>query len=852
MLTRRHLSGPASSAGDSLPLFRDSVASTSCPSLDLLVQRALLHVQTRRDVLLKIVPLVALVLIVLVVSFTRVPPFLNPGPRVPVRHWVSYEYENPPDSFRSPERRVPAATVAAPVVTVISTVFNTPPALIRETAASLQHQTLASFEWVIVDDGSSDADTLAGLEVLCAADPRIRCLRSPTNVGLPGARNLGLDVMRGRYVYYLDADDLIEPTTLEQLAWFLETHPGVCVANGWTAGFGAFFYSWMHGFEDGNTILTSNVLTVSVMHRRAVALSPVGRWDASLRHGMEDWDLILRLASNKCWGYTLPDFLMWYRRRTNRDNWKTLGDQEAERLLREELQRRYAALYHNGMPPIHLDHSASDDSVLPLQPAFENPVTTLRVHEPTRAMSAAANRTLSPSAAAWAATAFAPIQVSSFVAPPPTARRMLMIIPWMVLGGADAINLDVLAETVARRNWTVTIVATRQTDHTWLSRFAAFTDDILITPNFLRGLDLPRFLEYVVRSRRIDVVFLSNSQLGYALLPFLRRTFPALPIVDYVHMEEGEGGYPRDSGRLSIWLDSTMYTSQHLVEWCAAREDTSPKRNVVVRAGVPDTILTMTLEERNAARRELEVQDSSIVILYSCRLVDQKRPWVVVDSIGRLVRALSDESPTKPSFVVHVVGDGPLRASMEEQVARERLEPWFRFFGEKRRDELVPFFRSADIFYLPSSMEGVSVAVIEAMAYGLTVVASRVGGQVEIIDTNLPLPRITAFLVPLGARDAEDAESFARVLLRLVSDPPSIRVIGQRAKDSVIAQGLTRSTFGDRLVAEMEHVIQHPEARRPLPPQAPSMQETLDRFVHELRDRNVLAWSEPQPHDVYA
>jgi glycosyltransferase involved in cell wall biosynthesis len=90
-------------------------------------------------------------------------------------------------------------------------------------------QSLQQWEWIIVNDGSDDAATLRVLDALRAVnDPRVRVVDQP-NCGLPAARNAGVAVSRAPLLFFLDSDDLIAPTALEQLAWTLTTHPE-CVA----------------------------------------------------------------------------------------------------------------------------------------------------------------------------------------------------------------------------------------------------------------------------------------------------------------------------------------------------------------------------------------------------------------------------------------------------------------------------------------------------------------------------------------------------------------------------------------------------------------------------------------------
>ena len=76
------------------------------------------------------------------------------------------------------------------------------------------------------------------------------------------------------------------------------------------------------------------------------------------------------------------------------------------------------------------------------------------------------------------------------------------------------------------------------------------TPEIFNLPNFLSPNDYPEFIDYFIKSREIDILFASNSTEGYYLLPWIRKNFPHLAIVDYVHMEEWywrNGGHARSS-----------------------------------------------------------------------------------------------------------------------------------------------------------------------------------------------------------------------------------------------------------------------------------------------------------------
>jgi glycosyltransferase involved in cell wall biosynthesis len=97
---------------------------------------------------------------------------------------------------------------------------------INEAVASVQAQTRAASEIIVVDDGSTD-DTAQRIAEL--ADPRIRYVRQP-NAGVAAARNTGLALASGEYLAFLDADDRWRPTMLERQARLLDHDPAIVFA----------------------------------------------------------------------------------------------------------------------------------------------------------------------------------------------------------------------------------------------------------------------------------------------------------------------------------------------------------------------------------------------------------------------------------------------------------------------------------------------------------------------------------------------------------------------------------------------------------------------------------------------
>ena len=114
-----------------------------------------------------------------------------------------------------------------PVVSVLMSAFNNM-AFLPEAISSILAQTFADFEFIIIDDGSTDATW--NILTSCS-DPRIRLVRNERNLGLARSLNNGLDLARGQYVTRQDADDISLPHRLERQIGLMEEHPDIGIVG---------------------------------------------------------------------------------------------------------------------------------------------------------------------------------------------------------------------------------------------------------------------------------------------------------------------------------------------------------------------------------------------------------------------------------------------------------------------------------------------------------------------------------------------------------------------------------------------------------------------------------------------
>src|SRR5689334_16173428 len=203
----------------------------------------------------------------------------------------------------------PADTGAPPAVSIVTPYYNTG-ALFLETVQCVLRQSLQQWEWLIINDGSSDTEALRALLPLRSADPRIRVIDQP-NQGYTVARNRGAAIAQAPLLFFLDSDDLIAPTALEKLAWMLAGNPDCAFAGAWSVSFEAEHMTWPRGFGTRHAFPYDNMPVVASLIRRDV-FEGLGGFDTR-RTGLEDWELWARAAASGHWGRDLREHLIWIR-----------------------------------------------------------------------------------------------------------------------------------------------------------------------------------------------------------------------------------------------------------------------------------------------------------------------------------------------------------------------------------------------------------------------------------------------------------------------------------------------------------------------------------------------------------
>lgn len=566
---------------------------------------------------------------------------------------------------------------------------------------SILNQSLPLFQWTIINDHSVKEESMHEFNRLLKSDKRIKIVNNSFAPGLGSARRFAVSLLKEnptKYFIFIDDDDLLELTSLEKFVWLLESNSNYSIGGSHVIGFGAKNYRWYRGFHNGiRAVIHDNPLVVPNLIRYSAVVTSECKFREELNSGMEDWDFFLCMASKNIWGITIPEFLVWYNNNPEefrKSRWPALF---AENKTANEIRQRYENIEEDfpGKKLVFPNESEHINQTIP----FHNELNM--------------------------------------------NNGVLLLIPWTAIGGADEANLK-LVETFSNRGFRVSVICTLLKVHgdSQASRdqYLQYTHDIFFLPSFLRLADNPRFISYIIESRGIDRILICNSLLAYEILPWLKMKHENLVVVDYVHNEEKHwknGGYAAVSKSKRKYLDLTMTSSKSAKDFMVGLGD-DPKNIHVSHLGINTRKIKPFKKDRiRSIRMDLSIDENAVVICFVGRMMRVKRPHILLQAFVEILRAASCDAAVEHLHLL-LVGDGDADGDLQtllDSMPSNHLERISRIPSVNHKQALE-YIGASDIFCLPSAVEGVSLATVEAMALGVVPVTSSVGGFPELITKN--------------------------------------------------------------------------------------------------------------------
>lgn len=649
-----------------------------------------------------------------------------------------------------------------PLVSIITPFYNDM-RFIRQTRDCVLNQTFPYFEWIIVDDGSTEAGALEYLQSMERKDPRIRVFHKE-NGGPSAARNYGVRHAKTELILPLDSDDLIEPTFLEYCWWMLLKNPDASWSYVNSVGFGSENYLWCKNF-DPIALKTENQLSITALIRKSDFLA-MGGYSEERKKFNEDWQLWLKLVANGCYpAQATGEYLFWYRRTKDGVQNDVLNQRENA----TENKRIIAAAAKNVANP-------AQPVIYPRQGVCWN----------------------SPKMSDWTQCVYAN----------KTKKHILFLLPHLVMGGADKFNYD-LIEGLDRKKFDTSILTTIPSANDWLQHFRKITPNIFNLANFVELKDYAEFISYYIKSRQVDVLFVSNSFHGYYLIPWLREQFPELAIVDYVHMEEWYwrgGGYARTSAVVGAVTEKTYVCNSATRDVLIDHFGRKPESVETVHIGVDADHFKREAVRPGALYKELDISPSRPIVLFICRLHPQKRPFMMLEIAKKV-------SQRVPDVAFAVVGNGPQEAELREKAEQMGLDKHVYFLGARK--EVRPYYRDARVTLVCSLKEGLSLTAYESCAMGVPVVSADVGGQKDLVDDQVGalIPCRQSEADSLDAREfvKEEVDTYVQEIVDLLTNDLRWSAAAKMCRERV-ENGFTIQNMVNYFEVELERLTTDPSA----------------------------------------
>ncbi len=554
---------------------------------------------------------------------------------------------------------------------------------IEQTVYSVLNQTFPCYELLIIDDGSKDKGSLNKLNEIEKIDERIKVIHKE-NAGVSVARDFGVSKSseESKYIMFLDSDDLLEPTYLECAYWTLETNKDATWTFTDSVGFESDEYTWNKYFST-NKMKKRNDLIITSLIRKKDFLD-VGGFGIKEKNVYEDWNLWLKLLAKGKFPVHINFYGTWYRRKSNSELSRARNNNErameiikkTAKTVKKDVEAKQYPLYNYNweMLPDNIEN-------IELIKRKGNHKTNL-----------------------------------------------LMIIPWMVMGGADKFNIDLINGLDANK-FDVTVITTEPAVNIYRQQYKENATVYDLT-TFIDQKYWLAFINYIIAKNNINIVLNTNSEIGYAMLPYIKAKNPQIPIIDYVHMEEWynrNGGYSRDSSAVSTVIDKTFTCNENSTKIFENFFGRKSEDVQTVYIGVDENKFNPENFDSKKIREKYGIT-KKYVIGFICRISEQKRPFLLLDIAKKLKEQRDD-------FLILVAGDGNLLAKVKSTSEKYGLSDNIKFIGNISETEKI--YPACDMTLNCSIKEGLALTAYESLSMGIPVISSDVGGQKELINNDV-------------------------------------------------------------------------------------------------------------------
>jgi glycosyltransferase involved in cell wall biosynthesis len=713
-----------------------------------------------------------------------------------------------------------------PLVSVISPCFNYGRYL-DQFLACLEEQTFRNFEVILIDDGSTDRETIDKIEEIEAREiPNLRIVRQE-NKGVIAARNRAISMARGRYIFPFDPDDAIDKTFLEKSLLYLESSPPGYFVYFWTYSTGDADFIWET--YDGDPISNLEENRVGFIVFPLKQFHEIGGYNPIMKDGYEDWEFCVHLMRRGYVGKAIPEPLYHYVVKAEARNYfaiqkhellkKIINDLHKDHIRRnwKKLKRIKKKRWRVTKPLVNLaagpETSGNEYCLIDLYNKKFNPAWTfsrimrladstdqkiiVTIDEKWRGFFDLNSR---PNVYVYCPENYHPegdvrvfydyvetrygpqhLEVNEIDAGVAHARdtspkiNILYVAPWLIVGGADAMTIDWF-RNVDHETFNKYLITTVPRPNTWIYKVRGYAREIYELPllKCTADRDIEQFLLDFIEDRNIHIVHIMNSKIGFRALPSIKAGFPNISTVAQFHcfdyLEDGKRvGYPYDVPRqYDSYVDFYNVVSHNLKhEILELFPYIRGEKFKVIYCCVDTNKFRPDMVQADPSIMEHR-QGDKLNILFIGRLDRQKQPLVMA-KVARELKKLG------LPFVIHILGEGSLESQKKEllrYIEENDLSGDIKMHGDQPLESMVSWYVVGDVLLMTSAWEGIPVVLYEAMSMKLVCIAPDVGGISELLSND------HGYLI----KDREDIQSYVNAVVEIGTDKRLREALGEKAR----------------------------------------------------------------------
>jgi len=581
-----------------------------------------------------------------------------------------------------------------PTITIITPFYNGEKTLM-ETANSIFSQTYPYFEWVIINDGSTSPDSPKALKELSKMDPRVRVL-TKENGGPSQARDFGIAKANPntKYIYFIDCDDIIENNMLEMMYWTLETHPEASFVYPSIINFGAYKYYWEPYFTIEEE-LVNNVLCINTMVKKK-DLMEVGCFEIKEKAMYEDWNLWLKLLAKEKTPIRINPQSFWYRTSTTGELSRAKNNNtKAMNLIKKTAKNVKKDVLAIQYPRMSADYTTNNTKEMIL-PDYK------------------------------------------------TEKTKLVILSDTAVSKENIVAYEIIKRLKEKGKCNVTVVVTEPYTSEMRQDIQEYASEFFDLSNFLDYKDYPLFVNYLIKSRKIDDVIIVDEMYGYALIPTIKEQ--------------------NKETKVTILIDKYNENIKDYTKMVDAIITTNSETNNELKSNEIDcklikeekNIKNISKSEKNdQLKKQLDIPVDKKIISWIDNISYECRPQVFVE-IARALRENDD-------LFFLMSGEGQMEKEINQLIEEYDLKDKLLLIDEQ--EEIKEIIRLSDMVIKTSSVEGTTSIGYESIVNKVPVIVNDVENPADYI------PKDCGEIVEyIDSKTTDDFINYANIYIEKINE----------------------------------------------------------------------------------